>query len=150
MSNASLEGSASFIIAIASSGCWWMNKLNSLTSQRSLLSFKKDASLTQSWSQVKIKRIVLNLDNWAIHFSKRTLNYLNDMGWKIIFVSHNIVQRKLFLNNLKRRVSVHSRVNHIKLCNNSGGRLMKNNKQHFTKRDLILLYKSNCYNKSSI
>ena len=102
----------------------------------------------------KMKRIVLILGNWAIHNSKRTLSYLNDMGWNIIFVSPYSPEYfpiELFINNLKRRVSVHSRGNHTKLYSDSGGRLMKKMTSNiFQKWDLILLDKSNSYNKSSI
>ena len=140
MSNASLVGSASFISAITSSGCWWRNKLNSTNKSEKFIEF---LGKMQVWLRVDLKiemeRIVLILDNWAIHRSKRTLSYLNDMGWKIIFVSPYSPEYcpiELFFNNLKRRVSVHSRGNHTKLCSDSGGRLMKEWLATFSKSEI--------------
>ena len=90
--------------------------------------------------KIDMKKIFVILDNWAIHRSKKTLSYLNEMGWKIIFVSPYSLQYctiELFFNILKRRVVVHSKGDHTKLCSNFGGRLMKEWLATFTRREIL-------------
>ena len=129
MNNASLQGSNSFISAITSLGCWWMTKLNSTNDSGKFIEFLGKIFV---WLRVDLKldmnRIILILDNWSIHHSKKSLSYLNNMEWKIIFVSPyspEFCPIELFFNTLKRRVAVHSKGDFVKLESNSGARLMK-------------------------
>ena len=141
MNNASLEGSASFIGAITSLGYWCMTKLYSTNNSEKFIEFLGKLFV---WLRVDLKidmkKIVVILDNWAIQRSKKTLSYLNEMGWKIIFVSPYSPEYcpiELFFNILKRRVAVHSKGDHTKLCSNSGGRLMKEWLATFTRREIL-------------
>ena len=85
MNNASLQGSNSFIGAITSLGCWRMTKLNSTNDSGKFIEFLGKLFV---WLRVDLKldmnKIILILDNWSIHRSKKSLSYLNNMGWKII------------------------------------------------------------------
>ena len=129
MNNTSLQGSNSFISAIASLGCWRMTKLNSTNDSRKFIEFLGKLFV---WLRVDLKlgmnRIILIIDNWSIHRSKKSLSYLNNMGWKIIFVSPyspEFCPIELFFNTLKRREAVHSKFDFVKFESNFRARLMK-------------------------
>ena len=88
MNNRSLERSASFIGAITSHGYWCMTMLYSTNNSEKFVEILRKLFVwLRVGLKIDVKKIVLILDNWAIHLSKKTMNYLNEIGWKIIFVS---------------------------------------------------------------
>ena len=70
-----------------------------------------------------MSRIIIVLYNWPIHLAKKVMEYANKFGWRIIYASPyspELWAIELFFNILKRRSSMQSRSESIKLNGKTG------------------------------
>ena len=110
-SNISFSSSFSLIWAITSLGNWWASHLESTNNSTTFIEFLDNCL---KWLrvdlQIDMRKIVIVLDNWAIHRSKKVMSYLNKFGWIIIYAppyTPEFWAVELFFNVLKRRIVTH-------------------------------------------
>ena len=127
--NINFSGSLSLIWAITYLGDWWASWLTSTKNSTIFVEFLGNCL---KWFrvdlQIEMSIIVIVLDNWAIHRAKKVMEYANKFGWTIMYVSPyspEFLAIELFFNALKRRSSMQSRGESIKLNGKTGIRLIK-------------------------
>ena len=82
----SFKGSQGLIGSITSRGGWFVSRLHSNNNSDIFIDYVQHliAWLTDD-QNIDIRKVVLLMDNSPIHSSKKTLKYLNELGWKIVF-----------------------------------------------------------------
>ena len=84
--NILFKGSQGLIGSITSRGGWFFSRLHSNNNSDIFIDYVQHliAWLTDD-QNIDIRKVVLLMDNSPIHSSKKTLKYLNELGWKIVF-----------------------------------------------------------------
>ena len=128
-SNISFSSSLSLIWAITSLGDWWASHLESTNN---FTTFIEILGNCLKWLrvdlQIDMRKIVIVLNNWAIHRSKKVMSYLNKFGWIIIYAppyTPELWAVELFFNVLKRRIVTQWKKETLKLKGEVGIRWIK-------------------------
>ena len=127
--NISFSGSLSLIWAITSNGDWFASNLITTHNSKTFVEY---ISQLMKWLTEDLKiaenRIVMILDNSPVHKSKISLERLNELGWRIWFLSAyspDFVPIELLFNTLKRRISIQEKGKIVRLNKNEGLRAIK-------------------------
>ena len=105
--NQAVQGSASFICAITSSGDYYVHKVEGANNSKIFIRF---LTKLRWWLRSKIHanmaKTLLILDNWAIHTAIRVKNKLNKLGGITVFLppySPEFQPIELFFGLVKKR-----------------------------------------------
>ena len=86
--NISFKGSISLIWAITSRGNWYATNLTSHNNSQIFTEFiQKLGELLKDDLKVDIRKAILLLNNCPINKSKNSMNSLNSIGWKTLFLA---------------------------------------------------------------
>ena len=129
VSNISFVGSLAMICAITSRGGWFFSPLTSKNNSLVFIEFIKRLInwLTEDQS-IKLKDIVILLDNSPIHCSNETMKYLDQIGWTIIFLapySPEYAPIELLFHMLKMNLAKHCKGIKVNLSKENGKRAIK-------------------------
>ena len=124
VSNISFVGSLAMICAITSRGGWFFSPLTSKNNSLVFIEFIKRLInwLTEDQS-IKLKDIVILLDNSPIHCSNETMKYLDQIGWTIIFLapySPEYAPIELLFHMLKMNLAKHCKGIKVNLSKENG------------------------------
>ena len=135
----------SLILAITSLGNWFAVNLTRRNNSSSFIEFVwKLREWIQNEAKLEPNKIVIILDNWSIHKSKKSIEALLTLGWKIIFLvpySPEWAPVELLFNTLKRRLQKHTRNQLINLSKSEGFNIVKEWLATFSQKEIISYWK---------
>ena len=139
--NISFVGSLSLIWAITSQGGWFATNLTQRNNSDTFVDF---ISKMDTWIEEELKvsknNIIILLDNCSIHKSKKSIEKLNSLGWKTIFIapySPEWVPIELFFNTMKWKLKRHCKNQIVHLSKEEGFRNIQECLATFSQGEVI-------------
>ena len=87
VTNISFKGSQSIILGIASNGAWLASPLTKRNNSYSFLQFLQTL---MKWIvfdlNIDTTNVILMMDNWSIHKTKKIISYLESTGWITVYI----------------------------------------------------------------
>ena len=140
-SNISFKGSMSLIWAITSQGSWFVTNLIGTNNTSNFVEYiDKLTKWIVEDQETLLSKVVIVLDNWTIHKSATSLDVLNKLGWRIVFLSPYSPEWapiELLFNTLKRRLQIHCKNMIVNLSKEEGFRNVKECLATFSKQKII-------------
>ena len=128
-----LQGSISFIWVISSLGNWFVSNLTENNNSQTFIEYlQRLYDWITNDNGVAIQRVILILDNCPIHKSRKTLDILNSIGWRVIFLAPYAPEWapiELMFSTLKSRLNRNCRNQAVNLSRDEG---IKNIREWFS------------------
>ena len=128
--NICFKGSLSLIWSITNKGEFFFSSI--LVKTNNSKTFMEYISELIKWLRIDLNvdmnKIIIMLDNWQVHKSKAWLKYLNEFGWRILFLpaySPDFTPIEMLFNTLKRKIIRKEKGNIVKLKSKEGMRSIK-------------------------
>ena len=127
--NICFKGSLSLICSITNKGEWFVSNLIKTNNSKTFMEYISELI---KWLRIDLNadmnKIIIMLDNWQVHKSKAWLKYLNEFGWRILFLpaySPDFAPIELLFNTLKRKITRQEKGNIVKLKSKEGMKSIK-------------------------